>query len=82
MKYRSHDDGIHTNKCAVFKEATGVNNCQLCLDQTGHKFKGGCLVDCMSRGQSTLGCKNTTCPAPPWEMDRMLTSGAMLPVWL
>lgn len=48
-----------------FTEATAVNYYHMCLDQTGLKFKGDCLVDCMSIEQSTLGCKDTTRPVPP-----------------
>lgn len=46
-----------------FPEATAVTTI-ICLDQTGLKFKGDRLVDCMSIEQSTPGCKGTTCPVP------------------
>lgn len=55
------------------------NYYHMCLDQTRLEFKGDCLVDCMSIEQSTLGCEGTTRPVP---LNGMLTSGAMLPVWL
>lgn len=52
------------------------------LDQTGFKFKGDCLVDSVSAEQNTLGCRDTTCLVPLWELSRLMTSGAMLPVRL
>ena len=52
------------------------------LDQTGFKFKGDCLVDSVSAEQNTLGCRDTTCLVPLWELSRLMTSGATLPVRL